>query len=150
MTAVPAGPEFFAIAPDGARAYVTTDESDGVTVIDIAGNVVIGTIPTGQRPTRIAFTPDGAMAYVTNLLDNSVTVIDTASLTVVSTLTGFACPGGIAIGLVLAPPVPTTKDDCKAGGYARSGWPAGPFRNQGQCVAFVERHSAPGQRALPR
>lgn len=33
-----------------------------------------------------------------------------------------------------APPLPTSKDDCKHGGWQRFG-----FKNQGQCVAFVQR-----------
>jgi hypothetical protein len=33
-----------------------------------------------------------------------------------------------------APVLPTSKDQCKNGGYAQFG-----FKNQGQCVAFVER-----------
>jgi hypothetical protein len=33
-----------------------------------------------------------------------------------------------------APPFPTSKEQCKAGGYAQFG-----FKNEGQCVAFVQR-----------
>lgn len=33
-----------------------------------------------------------------------------------------------------APPAPTRKNDCEKGGYERFG-----FKNQGQCVAFVQR-----------
>jgi hypothetical protein len=40
--------------------------------------------------------------------------------------------GDIAIHDAL--PLPTSKDQCKNGGYAQFG-----FKNQGQCVAFVER-----------
>jgi hypothetical protein len=37
-----------------------------------------------------------------------------------------------------APPLPTTKDQCKDGG-----WPQFGFANLGQCVAFVERGPGP-------
>jgi hypothetical protein len=37
-----------------------------------------------------------------------------------------------------APRVPTSKEQCKGGGYATFG-----FRNQGQCVAFVQRGPKP-------
>jgi hypothetical protein len=40
--------------------------------------------------------------------------------------------------VVDAPPVPTAKAQCKHGGYAAFG-----FKNQGQCVAFVERGPKP-------
>ena len=39
-----------------------------------------------------------------------------------------------------APSVPTTKDQCKNGGWKRYGT---RFKNQGQCVAFVERGPKP-------
>jgi hypothetical protein len=39
-----------------------------------------------------------------------------------------------------APSVPTTKDQCKNGGWTRYGT---RFTNQGQCVAFVERGPKP-------
>jgi hypothetical protein len=38
------------------------------------------------------------------------------------------------------PPTPTDKDQCKHRGYSRFGSPAGPFKNQGQCVSYVEHH----------
>jgi hypothetical protein len=38
------------------------------------------------------------------------------------------------ITVVDAPSLPTAKDQCRSGGYRQFG-----FRNQGQCVAFVER-----------
>jgi hypothetical protein len=45
------------------------------------------------------------------------------------------------LALTPAPLVPTTKDDCKNGGYRRFGPPAGSFRNQGQCISYVQHHS---------
>jgi hypothetical protein len=33
-----------------------------------------------------------------------------------------------------SPPPPTSKSECRDGGYERFG-----FKNQGECVAFVER-----------
>ena len=37
-----------------------------------------------------------------------------------------------------APPAPTSKDECKHGG-----WVAFGFKNQGQCIAFVNRGHKP-------
>jgi hypothetical protein len=42
------------------------------------------------------------------------------------------------ITVVDAPPLPTSKDQCKNGGYTSFG-----FKNQGECVAFIERGSKP-------
>ena len=36
--------------------------------------------------------------------------------------------------------VPTDKNQCKNGGYRTFNPPGGPFKNQGQCVSFVENH----------
>lgn len=41
-----------------------------------------------------------------------------------------------------APLSPQTKEQCKNGGWRNFGAPAGPFKNQGQCVSFIERNSA--------
>jgi hypothetical protein len=43
-----------------------------------------------------------------------------------------------------AEPLPTSKEQCRHGGYTRR-----RFRNQGQCVAFVERGPEPGRRGRP-
>ena len=41
--------------------------------------------------------------------------------------------------LTVPPAVPTDKDQCKHGGWQNLGDDQGePFRNQGQCVSFVE------------
>jgi hypothetical protein len=44
------------------------------------------------------------------------------------------------ITVVDAPPLPTSKDQCKNGGWRNF---ADAFKNQGQCVAFVERGPKP-------
>jgi hypothetical protein len=44
------------------------------------------------------------------------------------------------IGSVCQYHVPTSKDQCKQDGWKAFNPPAGPFRNQGQCIAYVEQH----------
>jgi hypothetical protein len=44
------------------------------------------------------------------------------------------------ISVVDAPPVPTSKDQCKDGGWRSFDT---KFKNQGQCVAFVQRGPKP-------
>jgi hypothetical protein len=56
---------------------------------------------------------------------------DCASVTTNPSLTPFT--GGNVV-VTDAPPLPTSKEQCKSGGWNGFG-----FRNEGQCVAFVER-----------
>ena len=106
-----------------------------LSIIDTATNTVIGAIPVGFGFQSITIAPDGTLAYVLGLGGSTIAVIDTTTNTVVDTITSFSCPANMAI----APLIPKTKDDCKNGSYRKFGAPAGPFKNQGQCVSHVER-----------
>src|SRR5215510_16149087 len=67
------------------KGYVTNVLDNTVSVIDMATNTVIATVPVGIAPEGVALTPNGAFAYVPNALDNNVSVISTATDTVVAT-----------------------------------------------------------------
>jgi hypothetical protein len=84
-----------------------------VQVTDNAGTGLPDTISgfTGTVPTPCAPLPPGAP--VANVLTGDIVVVD-------------------------APLLPTSKEQCKNGGYT-----AFAFKNQGQCVAFVERGPKP-------
>ena len=56
--------------------------------------------------------------------------------TPLSSYAPFSFTGDLVV--VDAPPSPTSKDQCTNGGYVRYG-----FKNQGQCVAFVQRGPTP-------
>jgi YVTN family beta-propeller protein len=128
-----------AITPDGTRAYVTINfPNNFVSVIDTATNTVVTTIPVGVGPTGVAITPDGTRAYVTNNDSDTVSVIDTTTNTVVATIPVGVGPVGVAITPL--PQTLTDKEQCKHHGYLKFGPPAGPFKNQGQCVSYVEHH----------
>jgi YVTN family beta-propeller protein len=45
---------------------VANVSSNNVSVIDIATNTVVATIPVGLIPVGVAITPDGTRAYVIN------------------------------------------------------------------------------------
>jgi YVTN family beta-propeller protein len=140
VATIPVGvnPVGVAITPNGTRAYVTNESSNTVLVIDTATNSVVATIPVGLAPFGVAITPDGTRAYVANKNSNTVSVIDTATNTVVVTIPVGLTP--VAIAITPAPQTPKSKEQCKHGGYKKFGPPAGPFRNQGQCVSYVEHH----------
>ena len=143
VATVPVGvnPSGIAITPDGTRAYTAngfTGASNTVSVMETATNTVVATVTVGVGPSWVAITPDGTRAYVTNSGSNTVSVIDTATNAVVATVPVGLVPAGVAI--TPAPQAPKNKDECKNGGYLNFGPPAGPFKNQGQCVSYVEHH----------
>jgi YVTN family beta-propeller protein len=75
---------------------------------------------------------------VTNHFSNTVSVIDTTTNTVVATIPVGLAP--VAVAITPAPQAPTSREQCEHGGYPKFGPPAGPFKNQGQCVNYVEHH----------
>jgi YVTN family beta-propeller protein len=105
-------PQGVAVPPDSSKVYVTNGNFSApppgtVSVIDVATNKVIATIPVGAAPFGVAVTPDGSKVYVANgdfsALAGTVSVIDTAS----NTVSGLPIPVGsdpIALGLFIAPP----------------------------------------------
>jgi len=137
---IPGGqtPVGVAISPNGMRAYVTNDFANTVSVIDTVTNTVIATIPVGLEPFGVAITPDGARAYVANAGSKTVSVISTATNTVVAAIPVAPIPRWVAV--TPAPQVPKDKEQCKHDGYRKFGPPVGPFKNQGQCVSYVEHH----------
>lgn len=78
--------------------FVTTVESDKVSVIDASANTVLTTIPVGiGAGFGIAITPDGQSVYVSNRVDFTVSVINTSTLSVKATINLQDAPSGIAI-----------------------------------------------------
>jgi len=117
---------------------VANDGSATVSVIDTATNTVVAAIPVGLFPEGVAITPDGTRVYVPNLGFDTVSVIDTATNTVVATITVGGGP--LAVAITPAPQAPKSKQQCKHDGWKNFGPPAGPFKNQGQCVSYAEHH----------
>jgi gliding motility-associated-like protein len=75
-----------AVTPDGSRVYAVNTSSANVTVIDVATQTVIATIPVGSDPQQVAVSPDGTTVYVTNGGAGTVSVINTATNTVTGTI----------------------------------------------------------------
>ncbi len=53
---------------------------DDLSIIDLATNTVIATVPVGDNPQGVAINPAGTAVYTANTNDNSFTVIDTTTL----------------------------------------------------------------------
>ena len=82
-------------------AYITNASSSSVSVIDIASNSVVATVPVGSFPNGVAVTPDGAFVYVANLISSNVSVIATASNAVVAAVGAGGAP--TAFGKFIGP-----------------------------------------------
>ena len=67
-------------------AYITNQNSNDVTVIDVAQDTVITTIPVGQSPFGLAVNPNGTLVYVVDEASNDVDVISTSTNTVIDTI----------------------------------------------------------------
>ncbi|MBL7795632.1 MAG: beta-propeller fold lactonase family protein, partial [Saprospiraceae bacterium] len=89
------------VAPDIASgfAYIPNNVSNDVSVIDLATNTVVATIPVGFAPFGVSVSPDGSRVYVTNreATGGTVSVIDAATNTVIATIPVGQNPTGIAV-----------------------------------------------------
>jgi YVTN family beta-propeller protein len=85
------------VHPFLGRAYVTSYDSDRVSVIDTTALAVVDTIRIGNGPAGVAVHPAGTEVYVANYLAGSVSVIDAATNGVVATVGTPTQPVGIAI-----------------------------------------------------
>jgi DNA-binding beta-propeller fold protein YncE len=85
--------------PDGRTAWLGSNNTGKVFVVDLARQVVVDSVQTNGWPYRIDFTPDARLAIVTNPDAGEVRLIDAQSRelrTVVSTGAGTQ-PFGIAV-----------------------------------------------------
>ncbi|MHB0938584.1 MAG: YncE family protein [Armatimonadota bacterium] len=54
-----------ALAQAGGRLFVVNTLSESLSIIDIAADTTLGSIPLGSHGYRVAFSPNGGLAYVT-------------------------------------------------------------------------------------
>jgi DNA-binding beta-propeller fold protein YncE len=67
-------PYFQSVSPDGKSAFISDEQNDAITVIDLAmaekthysRDAIVGEIETGRAPITSAFSPDGTKMYVTS------------------------------------------------------------------------------------
>jgi hypothetical protein len=124
-----------------------SDTSATVVCLSVSGNTAVigfvGTIddPFPPPPQRVV----GELVVADNGPASSS--LDTVAVSQRVTNTGTpncAAPGPLSFGPVVGDvtvhpaALPTNKDQCKHGGWAQFG-----FKNQGQCVAFVQRGPEP-------
>jgi len=68
------------------RAYITNKIDNTVSVIDVATNSVIATIPVGASPQGVAVSNDGSKVYIAYSDDYTMSVIDVVTNTVSDTI----------------------------------------------------------------
>lgn len=79
-------------------AYVPNSLAGNASVIDVATNTVVATVPgTGTNPAGIAVDPAGAFVYLADLSASTVSVISTATNTVVASIPINLGSTGIAL-----------------------------------------------------
>jgi YVTN family beta-propeller protein len=100
---VAAAPQAAAITPDGKLAYVTSTATNSITIVDLASNATVGSIPVSAGPPQyVAFTPDGRYAYVSvydqiRETGNVVVVVDTATRSIIASVPAKKFPYALAV-----------------------------------------------------
>lgn len=76
----------------GTQAFVSNNEDDNISVIDLNTNTVTDTIDVGETPLDFALDSPGAVdttLYISNQEGNSLSILDLATMTVTATFTGL-------------------------------------------------------------
>ncbi len=93
-------PEGIAVNPATNKVYVTNQDSDDVSVIDGATDMVTGTIPVGDSPYGVAVNPLTNKILVANAWDDSVSVIDGSTDSVSMTIPVGDGPWSVGVNSV--------------------------------------------------
>ena len=80
-------------------AYVPNTNANTVTVIDLATNAIVATIPVGTAPSGVAVNAEGTRVYVSNAGGGTVSVINAVTNTVSASIT----VGSLPRNLILVP-----------------------------------------------
>ncbi|MBE3071601.1 MAG: beta-propeller fold lactonase family protein [Acidobacteria bacterium] len=86
-----------AVSPDGKRAYVCSDSTESVIVVDTATDTVVGTIKTARQPRGLGFTPDGKMLLITCVAHDLMHYVNVATSQVETTVGVGRSPQSVAI-----------------------------------------------------
>ena len=81
------GPFAIELNQDATLAVVVNRNTNSVSIVNLADNLIRNTITVGTFPTSVAINPNTNQAVVTNYGSDNVSVIDIGSATVVATIT---------------------------------------------------------------
>jgi DNA-binding beta-propeller fold protein YncE len=131
-----------AVSPDGQSVYVTNNNPGEVFQYDVGAGGVLSpknppAVAAEDATEGIAVSGDGKSVYVTNASSDSVSQYDIGAGGALSPKSPpMVATGDGPYGVAVSPLVPTSKEQCKNGG-----WRDFPqFRNQGSCVSYVQTH----------
>jgi len=87
------------LAPAGAApfAYITNQGSHDVSVIDLASQRVVATVPVGRAPAGVVASSRAGRVYVSNPESRTISVIDMRLQAVVDTLAAGSGPVGLDV-----------------------------------------------------
>ena len=98
-------PNKMALSADGSRLYVANGDSDSISVVDTAREVVVATIDLhrpgyvydGANPNSVAVSPDGMRLYVTLGGENAIAVVDLGSRKVLGRIPTAWYPNSVSV-----------------------------------------------------
>jgi YVTN family beta-propeller protein len=92
------GPEGLALSPNERELWTAHSREGGITVIDVAQDKVVQTIPMpSKRSNRLQFTPDGKRVLVSDAYGGEVIVLDAAARKEISRIRTGGQPEGLLI-----------------------------------------------------
>ena len=89
-------PEQFSLSLDGRRLYISNEDVNQATVLDIASRQPAKVFEVGEEPEGVTTSPDGKRVYVTSESTNEIHVIDTALDTITHVLRTAEPPRSVA------------------------------------------------------
>lgn len=97
--------EAIALTPDNRQAWMGSNNTGKVYVVDVVDWRVTDSLQTSGFPYRIAFTPDGALALVTNPMSDEVHLFDAGTRSRLGTIRVHGSTGdpGQPLGVAVSP-----------------------------------------------
>jgi YVTN family beta-propeller protein len=90
------GPGRLRFTPDGRLAVIPHDQSNTLTLVDVASREPIASVPLPAEPKVLALSPDGRFAAVTHPEAKLVSIVDVGRRAVVRTIAVPGAPDGVA------------------------------------------------------
>ena len=69
-------PEQFDVDWDAGRLYVSNEDSDMASILDLNSGELVASIPVGSEPEGVRLSPDKSIVYVTGETGGDITVLD--------------------------------------------------------------------------
>ena len=90
------GPGRLLFTPDGRLAVIPHDQSNTLTLVDVASRKPVGSVPLPAAPKVLALSPDGRFVAMSHPEAKTVTIVDLGGRRVVRTFAVPGTPDGVA------------------------------------------------------